>query len=254
MQEYTIHPVKTGEFKAIEKSNLMYQHDCGTKLVAPIIMYCIKGRDRVIVVDTGGSDEEWAEKWHHGLVRTPDMHPAEGLRRIGVDVRDVDTVINTHLHWDHSFNNEIFVNATFYVQKREIEYAVNPLPCHWVYYESWQLGLTPRWMRTYSRFKVLDGDYNLCPGIDLVTLPGHTPGFQGVLVQTARGPILIASDCMGLFESWTGTSLYKHVPSGIHYRLDEYYKSIDKMDTLCDFILPGHDPKVFDQEMYPILG
>lgn len=251
MQDYVIYPIKTGEFKAMEKSNLMYQHDCGTKLVAPVIMYCIKGKDRVVVVDTGCSDPEWAEKWHHGLVRTEDMHPLAGLRRIGVDPRDVDTVVNTHLHWDHSFNNDLFPNAVFYEQKREVEYAVHPLPCHWIYYESHQLGLTPPWMKTYSRFRIIDGDYNLFPGIDIVALPGHTPGFQGVLVQTSDGPILIASDTMGLFECWEGTKLYKHVPSAIHYNLDEYYRTLDKMDRLTTFILPGHDPKVFEHECYP---
>lgn len=251
MQDYTIYPIKTGEFKAAEKSNFTYQTDPGVKLVAPIIMYLIKGPDRVILVDTGGSDEEWAAKHHHGLVRTEAMHPLEGLKKLGVDAKDVDTVVNTHLHWDHCFNNDLFPNAKIYVQKRELEYAVDPLPMHWVYYESAHLNLTPPWFKTYKRTVALDGDFTLFPGIELVTLPGHSPGFQGVLVNTAKGRGLIASDCCALFENWTGNQTHKHIPSGIHVRLDEYYATFSKMEKICDFILPGHDPKAFDQTVYP---
>ncbi len=252
MREYTIHPIKTGVFKAAEKSNFTYQVDPGTKLVAPIIMYLIKGPDRVVLVDTGCSDEDWAAKHHHGLLRSPGMHPLEGLKRFGVEAKDVDVVVNTHLHWDHCFNNDLFPNAKIYVQKREMEYAVDPLPAHWVYYESHQVGLTPRWFKAYSQIVAVDGDFSLCPGIDLVTLPGHTPGFQGVLVNTAKGRGLVASDCCALFENWEGNAMYKHIPSGIHCRLDDYYATYAKMEKICDFILPGHDPKAFEHDTYPV--
>ena len=251
MEEYTIYPIKTGEFKAAEKSNFTYQIDCGTKLVAPIIMYLIKGRDKAIVVDTGCSDEDWAAKHHHGLVRTPEMHPAAGLKKLGVDVADVEFVVNTHLHWDHCFNNDLFTRAKIYVQKREMEYAVDPLPVHWTYYESHQIGLKPRWFENYARIVTVDGDHSLFPGIELVTLPGHTPGFQGVLVNTAKGRCLIASDCCALFENWEGNAAHPHIPSGIHYRLDDYYKTYAKMDRICDSILPGHDARVFENASYP---
>ncbi|RRD69317.1 MULTISPECIES: N-acyl homoserine lactonase family protein [unclassified Desulfovibrio] len=251
MEEFTIHPIKTGEFLAAEKSNFTYQQGCGEKFVSPIIMYCIKGRDKVILVDTGGSDEAWAAIHHHGLRRTPDMHPLEGLRKIGVEAKDVEIIVNTHLHWDHCFNNELFPNARIYVQKREMEYAVHPLPVHCVYYESHQVGLTPRWMRAYHRITVVEGDHDLIPGVKLVTLPGHTPGFQGVLVNTSRGRGLVASDCQALFENWEGNAQYDHIPSGIHYSLEDYFATFKKMEKICDFILPGHDPKVFDQEVYP---
>ena len=251
MEEYSIIPIKVGEFLAIEKSNLTYQLDCGQKLVAPIIMYLIKGRDKAILVDTGASDEDWAKKYHHGLRRPPELHPVAGLKKAGVGVEDIQFVINTHLHWDHCFNNSLFTDAKIFVQKREMEYAVSPLPPHYVYYESHQIGMRPQWFNGYERIEAVDGDTNLLPGIDLVTIPGHTPGMQGVLVNTAKGRYLIASDCLGLFENWTGNGIHKHIPSGIHFRLDEYYRTFEKMEKICDFILPGHEPRVFDHEKYP---
>ena len=251
MEEYTIYPLKVGELNNVEKSNLTYQVNPGTKVVAPVIMYLIKGKNACILVDSGASDEEWAAKYHHNFHRPPEMEPAQALKNIGVDVKDVDFVVNTHLHWDHCFNNDLFPNAKIYVQKREMEYAVAPLPPHWVFYESCQLGLTPPWFRAYNRTVPVDGDFKLLPGIDLVALPGHSPGFQGVLVNTSGGRYLIASDTQPLFESWKGGGIHKHYISGIHYRLDEYYATLEKLDAICDFILPGHDPKVFEKSQYP---
>lgn len=53
--------------------------------------------DRMIVVDTGSGDER-------DLV-------SDGLRRAGVSPDDVEIVINTHLHADHTGCNEIFRRA-----------------------------------------------------------------------------------------------------------------------------------------------
>jgi glyoxylase-like metal-dependent hydrolase (beta-lactamase superfamily II) len=168
-----------------------------------------------------------------------------------VNIEDIEFVVNTHLHWDHCFNNAIFTKAQIFVQKREMEYAISPLPAHWVYYESHQIGMRPQWLNSIERMVAVEGDRNLLPGIDLVTIPGHTPGMQGVLVNTINGRYLIASDCLGLFENWTGSGIHKHIPSGIHYNLADYYKTFEKMEQICDHVLPGHEPLVFEHKEYP---
>ena len=62
METYTIIPVMTGEFQRADKSDFSYQKNAGTKLKAPIIMYVIRNDDTCILVDTGCSDEAWAER------------------------------------------------------------------------------------------------------------------------------------------------------------------------------------------------
>jgi N-acyl homoserine lactone hydrolase len=37
-------------------------------------------------------------------------------------------VIFTHLHWDHCSNVNLFPNARFTVQDKELRYAVSPIP------------------------------------------------------------------------------------------------------------------------------
>lgn len=225
--------------------------DPGVKIVSPIIMYLIKGRDKLVLVDTGASDEEWARKYHHPIRQTEEMKPFHALKNLGISPEDIEIVVNTHLHWDHCFNNELFTKAKIYVQKKEMQYALSPLPPHYLYYESYQIGLYPKWLKSLDRCVALEGDTSLLDGIELVTLPGHTPGFQGVLVNTEQGRYLISGDCTALFENWEGNSRYKHIPSGIHYSLPEYYETFEKMERICDFLLPGHDQKVFEQKIYP---
>jgi glyoxylase-like metal-dependent hydrolase (beta-lactamase superfamily II) len=251
METYQIIPIKTGEFTQAEKSNFTYMIDQGTKLVAPILMYLIKGRDKLILVETGGSDEEWARKYHHPIRQKEEEKPLNALKLLGVNPEDIEIIVNTHLHWDHCFNNKLFPKAKIYVQIREMECAINPLPPQYVYYESYQIKMFPQWLNALDKIVSIDGDYVLCDGIELVTLPGHTPGLQGVLVNTDDGKYLIAGDAAPLFENWEGNAMHAHIPSGIHYSLPEYYETIKKMERICQHVLPGHDNKVFARKCYP---
>jgi glyoxylase-like metal-dependent hydrolase (beta-lactamase superfamily II) len=251
METFTIIPVKSGEFAPTAKGAFMYQEYWGVTINPVVIMYLIKGRDKVILVDTGCGDEERAKNYHHPLNRPADERPAIALKKHGVDVEDVDIVVNTHLHWDHCYNNDLFPKAKIYIQKKEMSFAISPLLTQVRFYETHQVGLTPGWLKAYDRIVAVDGDANLAPGIDLVTLPGHTPGFQGVLVNTAVGRYLIASDTVGLFENWEGIGIHKHVISGIHYNIADYYQTFEKMEKISDHVLPGHDPLVFAHQTYP---
>jgi Zn-dependent hydrolases, including glyoxylases len=254
METYRIYPICAGMFPDIEKSNLAYQKDAGTKLREPILMYLIKGRNLCMLVDTGGCDPSWAEKYHHTLIQTEDMQPTNAVRNLGVAPEDISIIVNTHLHWDHCSNNDKFPNAKIYVQKRELQFAVNPIPTQYTYYESTEIGMTPPWTRGMDRFIIVDGDYHLCDGIDLLLTPGHTPGFQCVSVNTTDGRFLIVSDCFGIRESWSQCQTWGlPTPSGIHVNLIEYYDSIRRLFPLADedHILCGHDVSVLEHEVYP---
>lgn len=250
MAKYKIYPLKCGEFQKHEKSTLLYMQGFGEKIITPIIAYLIMGEGKSILVDTGCSEPDWAAKHHHPIVQTEDMKILNNLKKHGLAPADLACLVNTHLHWDHCWSNDLFPGKKIYLQNRELDFAMNPIPMQYPYYESEAIGLQPPFKKTLKQYKLVDGDVNLFPGIDLIFLPGHTPGFQGVLVDTEQGKYLIASDCLGTFKNWEGDSVHKHIPSAIHVNLWECYDTYRKIEKICDHILPGHDARVFEKEVY----
>jgi len=251
MANYTIRPIDAGHFRGIEKSVLVYMHGFGEALRSPILMWAIEGENVRIIVDTGPGPPERALKYHREIIQSENQRPDQALENLGWSPADVDLVIMTHLHWDHCGNNGIFSSAEFILQEEEMRYAICPVPIQGVPYESFSIGTSPLWIDTICRFTPIRGDKELAPGIRLIHLPGHTPGFQGVLVETDKGPYLIAGDCVPLYENWEGIGSSGHIPHGIHSDLHAYYRSFDRMEEIGAPILAGHDMRVLQQSVYP---
>jgi N-acyl homoserine lactone hydrolase len=81
----------------------------------------------------------------------------------------------------------------------------------------------------------------------VVSLPGHTPGSQGVLVETDAGPFLLAGDTVDTYENWEGNSQVEHIPSGIHTDLFQYFDSFRKIEHLGCEVIPSHDAAVLER-------
>lgn len=210
-----------------------------------------RGAEKKILVDTGCCSPEWSRKYHFpDSVQTEEQKPINALSRIGVRPEDIDTVILSHLHWDHASNNGLFKDATFLVQKKELEYASSPLPVHLKGYEAPQLGMHPHYLGV--KYAVIDGDYEVVPGVSTILTPGHSPGSQCVAVETEKGVYLIATDTAPLYGNWEGNRpLMPHIANAIHVGLVEYFESFKKMEQVADYVLPGHDPKALEKEHYP---
>lgn len=237
-----------------EKSKLTYGSGFGIKLKTPIPIFLIRGEGRIILVDTGTADAAWTKKFHNSsMLQTDDMKILNGLKKKGVTPNDIDFIINTHLHYDHCFGNPLFSGKDIYIQKKELEFAENPLPSFALTYESESVGMTPQWKRNRKSFKIVDGDASVAAGIQLVLLPGHSPGFQGVVVDTSAGKYLIAGDFIGCMENWRGDGKLKHIPPGANVNQFDCFASFEKIESLGvdDRILPGHDMALFEHEVYP---
>ena len=251
MPEHTITPLKLGEFQQMDHSVQVHLVGPGEKRKAPITAYLVQGGGKNILVDTGPSDQESASRYHHQVVRTEEMGLEKALAAKGVSPGDVAYLILTHLDWDHCYDLGLFPGKKIYVQRREVEYAICPYPCHYVAYEAIQIGLSSAWIPYRGQFELVDGDRDLGGGIELVFLPGHSPGFQGVRVQTSQGPYLIAGDLVHCYENWEGRGIFKHIPAGTLTDLASYYASFDKIEGTFSQLLPGHDPRVFERAVYP---
>ncbi|WP_433274274.1 N-acyl homoserine lactonase family protein [Actinosynnema sp. CS-041913] len=215
-----------------------------------MFMFVIEAEGTRVVVDTGTLSPDYVRQHHpYDFVRAGGESPETVLRECGVEPDDVDFVVNTHLHWDHCSNNALFRNARVLVNRRELEYAVHPLPVHERAYEKLP-GLQAPWMSAWDRIEAISGEQRLCPGVTVVPLPGHTPGSQGVLVEADGGRYLLAGDAIGVYENWNPDDWRKSVAPTIHTNLFECYDTFEYVAALDCEVIPSHDHRILDSALF----
>ena len=110
------------------------------------------------------------------------------LAALGLAPRDIDSVICTHFDLDHAGNHDLFPHAEIVVQREHAAIArAHP---------RFLLFGAP-WAAPTLRYRLVDGDMTLLPGIELIETSGHVPGHQSVLVRLPQtGPVLLAIDAI----------------------------------------------------------
>ena len=239
----TIVPLHVGTLR-VDKSGLTYGKNEGVEVDAPIFMWYVQGAEENVIVDTGPADAEWGTKHHNPLIRKKEHGVRESLATIGLRSEDVTLVVNTHLHWDHCYGNLLFEKAKFIVQRAELRYAAAPDPRDEAYYEN-RITIPP-YIRVYDQFECVDGDAEIVPGISVYAIPGHSPGMQGVAVETNAGVHFIAADAVGTHENWRDK-----IAPGIFYDYEQCLVSFEKIANIADHVIPGHDTGVLEVERYP---
>jgi N-acyl homoserine lactone hydrolase len=119
----------------------------------------------------------------------------EQLALLDLQPDDIDILICTHFDLDHCGHHEDFSNAELVVQRAHYEVA----------YEGHQRFAISRshWDLPAARYRFVDGDTVLLPGIELIETGGHVPGHQSVLVRLPEtGPILLAIDAVMTQDSF----------------------------------------------------
>lgn len=250
MPDFTLIPLRCGHVINHPVGAFLYRTDCGDiRIDAPCIAWLLLGADFPILVDTGPGSRDQAPQ-HYRPGDPDDFLPLE-LARHGIDPRAVETVILTHLHDDHVGGAGHFPNATMHVQLRELQEAVWPVPFQRPIYEINRRGHLPAWANVLDRVMAQEGDGPILPGISTISLPGHTSGSQGVLVDTAAGPHLLPGDLVPLRENWPADG-GAAVPNGNHTDLYACDRSFRRLAALGAKVLPSHDPRVFDHAAYPV--
>lgn len=169
--------------------------DSGNILEAHSTSTLIRTDDRTIVVD----------------VSTKFLRPAlkTSFRELGIFPKDVDTVVLTHCHSDHTENLDLFPNAEIYVHSGAPE-------------------------DLKFRHKTVEGDMQLCKGVKLVHTPGHTKDSMSVFVEADRR-YAVVGDAIPLEANYL-----KKVPPALNYDKDLAMQSIKSIVRFADVIVPGH--------------
>lgn len=195
---------------------------------------------RRILVDTG---YDAAEARRRG--RPIDRDPADALAALGVEAAAIDTVIVTHLHYDHAGGLDRYPAATFHLQAAEMAFATGPCMCHDVlrmpFTAAHVCAMVERLFA--GRLVYHDGSGEVAPGVRVHRLGGHSRGLQAVEVETAHGPLVLASD---------GSHYYRNFRAGIPFPIVvDVGAMLDGFSTLRRLaggddgrVVPGHDPIV----------
>jgi len=215
------------------------------------VMFLVQDGRRNILVDTGIIPPDEACAHHHPCAQTSEQQPVHALERVGVSPDDVDTVVLTHLHWDHAANVDLFPNAAVYVQRDELRYARDPLPVHRGAYDQTtvvdcadQPDTDPPYLSFRNTPSLIDGDINLTDHVTILATPGHSPGSQSVLVRTESHRILLPGDNVPLHLNLPGGQHSYFTPNPTHVDLRAYHRSMRRSFQLSDTIVPSHDPRV----------
>lgn len=237
MSKFTIHPLNCGTMiRGSERMGLHYNP--GVPYTYPVLAWYLTDGERKVMIDNGGPPCCPVKQPYE---QTEEQRVQNQLARLGVRPEEIEVMIITHLHWDHTFNNELFTNAKFYIQARELEYSVNALPIHKLTYCHWR-----RYLQT--DYICLEGDEDIVPGVRAIFTPGHTPGSQSVAVDTEAGKFVLISDLTNLDEFWEADP---KVPNGVHHDLSDTFESFRKVAKIADYVLTGHDPQILRHHSFP---
>jgi N-acyl homoserine lactone hydrolase len=120
----------------------------------------------------------------------------EHLAELDIRPQDIDILICTHFDVDHAGYHDAFTDAEFIVQREHYTLARNGHPRF--------AAARPHWDHPALRYRLIDGDTELLPGMTLLETSGHAPGHQSVLVRLPQaGPILLAIDAAVLQRTFT---------------------------------------------------
>lgn len=171
------------------KPGSILRDEFGAILDARSSVTLIVSGSKRIIVDTGLRGEE--------------MQITDALAKKGLRTGDIDILVNTHTHQDHTGNNHLFSRAKI---------------------------LHPS-----------EGEI-LAPGVRAIETPGHTLDSISVVVSAMNGSkrdktvIIVAGDALPTFNNYI-----KNVPPALHVDRDLAVSSMARIIGIANIIIPGHD-------------
>jgi len=166
----------------LELGTIRYYKD---RPVCGYLIRCDDGTD--VLVDTGPARDAAPDA---PIVPRSDPGLLAQLAAAGVQPQDIDFVICSHLDPDHAGNHDLFPSAEFVIQHRHLELARSGA-------EARLDSARAHWDLPHLKYRTVDGDTSLLPGIDLIETSGHITGHQSVLVRLPQtGAVLLAVDAI----------------------------------------------------------
>jgi glyoxylase-like metal-dependent hydrolase (beta-lactamase superfamily II) len=243
---YFIHPIPLLRHN-FPKPKMTYLLNFGQTVLMANYVWYIEGPKGNILVDTGITPERLISR---GYEVDPIQTLDDGLKKLGLATGDIDTVILTHTDHDHTALAHRFTRARFFIQRAELEFVRNPHPF-------FKAARAQDFQELVSglRFEVVEGDVKVDEKIELLLTPGHTPGSQSVAVKTDQGTAIITGWCC-IQENFEPPPELRErglsfIPPGVHTDIMEAYKSVERVQSIADVIIPIHEPELVHRTTIP---
>ncbi len=224
-----------------DKGTLTYHVDKGKIIDVNFSAYLIKTDQGNVLFEAGIDHEDIPYLLTTGrkLDIKKEEHFITQLKQVGVSPEQVKMIVMSHLHWDHCGLLKAFPNAEIVIQRDEYRYAMQLPDFARHYYR------TPNYDSPKLKWRLIDGDEVLQPGIIAVATPGHTPGHQSLLVELPEtGAVILTGDCANMREN-----IDNMVISGIFVDPVQSLHSLKKLKMLQQLtkakIFYGHDLELY---------
>ena len=123
-------------------------------------------------------------------------HVLEHLADLGLHPDVTSLLICSHFDVDHAGYHDAFAKAELIVQRQHYELARSG--------HTRFAAARPHWDQPTLRYRLIEGDTELLPGLTLLETSGPAPGHQFVLIRLPQtGPILLAIDAVVLQRLFT---------------------------------------------------
>ncbi len=185
-----------------------YWGESDERAIHNVICTCtvISGKNFHIIVDPSLADE---------LAMATELK-----RRTGLTPDKIDAVFITHQHGDHLAGIKHFPKARW-LAGTDVALALNKSGHH---------------------TKLIEPAGNsLFQSIDVINTPGHTPDHMGLRFDYRDLSVVIAGDSVTTKDFWDERRMYYNVID-----ISESKRTMEKIDSIADIIVPGHDNCFFN--------
>lgn len=173
--------------------------DASNRILLGLHPLLVRTKDRVILVDTGIGRKETG-KFAEIFAVGGETDVVASLARFGLAPEDVDTVVCTHLHFDHAGGGTrrsasgsvvpTFPRARHLLQRVELHDATHATARSRASYfpENWEP------LAAAGLLDLVDGEFEVAPGVRTVLMKGHIRATQGVLVTSEDAGAIYTAD------------------------------------------------------------